>query len=49
VFEVTCSTVITQKGINQANPILCDTPENTNEEFEVIAEYEYDSISIYEI
>jgi len=26
-----------KKESNQANPILCDTPEKENEEFEVIA------------
>jgi len=34
---------------NRVNPILCDTPEKANEEFEVIAKYEDDSISLYEI
>jgi hypothetical protein len=29
-----------KKVSNQNNPILCDTPEKANEEFEVIAEYE---------
>lgn len=35
-----------KKKSNRANPALCDTPEKANEEFEVIVEDEYDSISL---
>jgi len=35
-----------KKESNRANPDLCDTPEKANDEFEIIVEDEYDSISL---
>jgi hypothetical protein len=35
-----------KKESNRDNPILCDTPEKENEEYEVIAEDEDDSIPL---
>jgi len=36
-----------QKESNKAEPILLDTPEKPKQQFEVIAEDEEDSISLY--
>jgi len=35
----------TKKGVNEAKPILCDTPEKAKKDFEVIGEDDEDSIS----